>query len=302
MPGAAPADDTGSPDRRPLDAILFESAAVTIGSFRVAPDDPRFHDSGPIENDVFVFPRTAVWIRHAGSDAFAANPNVITLYNRGQTYRRDRISAIGDCCEWFALSPEIVAEAAARFAPAVADARQAPFPTTHVHSDPRLFLQARLLVHDLLTAPAGDELRVEEVCIELLHAVLASAYRNSRTGRRCASRTEMHHRALAEDVAAWLAVAYRRRDGLAQLARMFDVSPGHLCRVFRRHTGQRLHRYRDELRLRAAAEEVLHAGDLTALALDLGYSSHSHFTAAFRRTFSTVPADVRRVLRARSRN
>jgi AraC-like DNA-binding protein len=32
------------------------------------------------------------------------------------------------------------------------------------------------------------------------------------------------------------------------------------------------------------------AGDLTRIALDLGFSSHSHFTAAFRRHFGLTPS------------
>jgi AraC-like DNA-binding protein len=35
------------------------------------------------------------------------------------------------------------------------------------------------------------------------------------------------------------------------------------------------------------------ADDLTSLALDLGFSSHSHFTDAFRREFGRTPSEVR---------
>lgn len=36
------------------------------------------------------------------------------------------------------------------------------------------------------------------------------------------------------------------------------------------------------------------SGDLTELALDLGYSSHSHFTVTFRRTFGISPSHYRK--------
>jgi AraC-like DNA-binding protein len=48
-----------------------------------------------------------------------------------------------------------------------------------------------------------------------------------------------------------------------------------------------------QLRLARALIEVPHADDLTALALDLGFSSHSHFTAAFRRAFGQSPSTAR---------
>ena len=63
---------------RPLDRILFSSALVEIGKFRVRPEDPRFQDSGPIERHIVVFPRNPVWIRHEGHKAFLAAPDLVT--------------------------------------------------------------------------------------------------------------------------------------------------------------------------------------------------------------------------------
>jgi AraC-like DNA-binding protein len=40
-----------------------------------------------------------------------------------------------------------------------------------------------------------------------------------------------------------------------------------------------------------------HASDLTALAFDLGFSSHSHFSAAFRRAFGCTPSAFRESMR-----
>jgi AraC-like DNA-binding protein len=39
---------------------------------------------------------------------------------------------------------------------------------------------------------------------------------------------------------------------------------------------------------------VPHHEDLTALALDLGFSSHAHFTSAFRQTYGRTPSEFRR--------
>jgi len=39
------------------------------------------------------------------------------------------------------------------------------------------------------------------------------------------------------------------------------------------------------------------ADDLTSLALDLGFSSHSHFTLAFRRAFGCTPSQFRSTTR-----
>ncbi|MEZ4619900.1 MAG: helix-turn-helix domain-containing protein [Caldilineaceae bacterium] len=56
-----------------------------------------------------------------------------------------------------------------------------------------------------------------------------------------------------------------------------------------------MHQYTAQLRMRAALERITDPGtDLTAVALDLGYSSHSHFTSAFRRAFGILPSALRR--------
>ena len=73
----------------------------------------------------------------------------------------------------------------------------------------------------------------------------------------------------------------------------------HLARQFRRHTGLSLHGYRQRLRL-AAALQHLEDGerDLAGLAHELGYSSQSHFGAAFHREIGVTPARARQYLAA----
>jgi AraC-like DNA-binding protein len=59
-------------------------------------------------------------------------------------------------------------------------------------------------------------------------------------------------------------------------------------------TGVGLHEYRNQLRLRLAFDRVLERDvTLSALALDLGYASHSQFTDSFRRAFGIPPSAVR---------
>jgi AraC-like DNA-binding protein len=90
---------------------------------------------------------------------------------------------------------------------------------------------------------------------------------------------------------------FRSTLSLAEVARAVHYSPYHLARLFRREVGVPIHRYRSRLRLGAALERLAEgADDLTALALDLGYSSHSHFSNAFRRAFGIPPGDCRRTL------
>jgi AraC-like DNA-binding protein len=137
---------------------------------------------------------------------------------------------------------------------------------------------------------ASDTLMVEERVIALLDRVLEATY--GAAGRRPA--------AVGDEVdavrAARLMIAERFREplSLADVAVAVGLSRYRLCHVFRAATGTTLHAYREQLRLRAAPQ-ALEAGcdDLTELALDLGYSSHSHFSSRFRRSFGLAPSRVR---------
>jgi AraC-like DNA-binding protein len=80
---------------------------------------------------------------------------------------------------------------------------------------------------------------------------------------------------------------------LCDIARAVDASPAYLTDLFRRHEGVALHRYLTQLRLARALVELPHTNNLTALAFDLGFSSHSHFAAAFRRAFRCTPSAFR---------
>jgi len=66
--------------------------------------------------------------------------------------------------------------------------------------------------------------------------------------------------------------------------------------------GVPIRRYVTRLRARVAAECLAQgARDLTALALDLGYADHSHFTNAFREEWGEPPSRFRAALARGSR-
>jgi AraC-like DNA-binding protein len=81
---------------------------------------------------------------------------------------------------------------------------------------------------------------------------------------------------------------------LGRVAYVLRTSPFHLARVFRAETGFSVDAYQRSLRLRAALERLpTYADGLTTLALELGFSSHSHFTETFRREFGVSPSALR---------
>jgi AraC-like DNA-binding protein len=284
----------------PTDRILFESSSGAIGAFRCRPEHPRFTDTGPIEAHVVVFPRTSVEIRHEGSRPFVADACVATLYNRGQRYRRAAVDPAGDRCDWFALAPELALELVARHEPDALDRPETPYRFEFTPVAGALYLRQRRLFERLARRFAPEPLEVEEELLGIVDEALAGAYRARGARRRPSARTVARPGEaavdLAERCAALLGRDLHRALPLAELASRLGVTAPHLCRTFRRVRGSTLHAHRTELRLRFALELLRGSRrDLTEIAFACGFSSHSHFTSAFRARFGVPPSRARAV-------
>lgn len=287
-------------DIDPFDTILYQSPRVTVSRFRAHPSEPRFHDSGPARFDCFVFPISGVRIQHTGGEPLLTSPNVVMFYNRGQTYVRDRLGPSGDICDWFSIERGAMREALRLSDPAAADREDELFRLTHGPSDARTYLLQRLVVRHLREAETVDPLFVEETALRLIERVLANAVRAQKLPGAKATKgrpDQLDQVAVAEHL---LVQRFHEPLTLDDIARQTGGSVFHLARLFRRRTGFPLHAFRNQLRLRTALEAVAHPGaDLTDLALDLGFSSHSHFTAAFRQAFGIAPSALRKTATGR---
>jgi AraC-like DNA-binding protein len=284
----------GSP-RHHIDVVVFESPLVRVGRWRCPADNPVFFDSGPTSDALFAFPRESVWIEHDGRDPFVADANTVTYYNKGQVYTRRKLSVRGDQCEWFAVVPDVIAETLSTHEPAAIDRPDSPFPFTHGPSDPESYLRQRLMFHLVSAESNPDRLFVEEAVLSILADVTALAYAhggpqpNARPRRRDVDLVEA-----ARDV---IGRRFKENLSLSDIAGEVGSSVFHLARVFKARAGFSLHAYRNQLRLRAALERLHEPGvDLIEIALDLGFSSHSHFTETFRRSFGKTPSAVRETL------
>lgn len=276
--------------RDDLGPALFSTALVTVGRWRCPVECAVFADSGPARGHLFVFPRTSVWIEHEGGRRFVADPTVVTFYNAGQRYRRYALHPAGDHGEWFAVAPSVLRDVLGRRDPALAD-REAPrFPFTHGPSDRPGYAAQRAVYAHVCETPVPDALFVEETLLGVLDRAVAAAL-TQQAGPRTSSARE---RDLAEAARSVLARGFAGGESLHAIASHVGCSAFHLARVFRRVTGRSLHGYRTELRLRAALDRLASPStDLLDLALALGFSSHSHFTSAFRAAFGLTPSDVR---------
>lgn len=280
---------------RQISQVVFESGLIRIGAFRCRPDHPLFHEAGqPTNRCFFVFPRTAVEIHHEHEAPFIANPNVVTFYNPGQAYRRNAISREGDLCDWFSFEPEFALDLVREIDPCIDKGPAWPFFRSHAWSDAATYLLQRRLFARIRSGAVTEPLAVEETVVELLDRVTRSAYRNR--DLHLPSSITRRQRDAVHDIETVLSQPPEERLTLRKIAGEVGLSAYHVCRLFRRTTGKALHEYRSQFRLRASLTQLLESTQpLTDIALDSGFSSHSHFTERFRHAFGETPSWVRKM-------
>ena len=283
---------------RDIDRIVYETPSVRLGAFRCPASHQFFADSGPIEDFCFVFPRTPVVIQHKDDRPFAADPTLVTLYNKGQEYRRYVVSPAGDRCDWYGVSEHVLRDALMAYDPGAATDIPRPIRFSFVRIDAETYLLQRQLFARVSREAESDPFFFEEAALGLLDRTLAGAYGDgAASGRPAATRRAADD--IAHDASELIGRRFAEPLTLTAVAAAIGTSLFHLCRSFRRSTGTTLHEYRNQLRLRTSLDRLEEdGGDLSQLALELGYSSHSHFTASFRRAFGVPPSAARRSISA----
>lgn len=143
----------------------------------------------------------------------------------------------------------------------------------------------------LLATQPEDRLALEEHSLVLIRRVVAEAAGKGEV--RMGARSERRV-ATVDRARSYILSCYREALSLSSIAAASGVAPSTLCERFPRVVGMPVWRYVQRLRLQDAAL-ALGEGvtDLSRLALDLGFSSHSHFAQAFRAQFGRTPSSFR---------
>jgi len=230
-----------------------------------------------------VFPYRGVYLRHVGSDQAVADANHVLFFNAGEGYQVSHPVAGGDASLSLDLSEAVLRELAPR---SLLNARGTlAFRRQHQRIDPRAQALVALLRHSLENG-AIEPLEAEGLLLTLVCRSL---------GPRTSHEPGATHarRRLADRVKVLLAGDLSRRWTLAEIAAEIGGSPVYLTQVFQQAEGIPLYRYHLRLRLARALDLIARYEDLSALAADLGFSSHSHFTAAFRQAYGRSPTAFR---------
>lgn len=235
-------------------------------------------------NTCLVFPYRGVFMRHIGDDEAVAEASQVLFFNRGDIYRISHPVEGGDASISLTLPETLLDEL-------VPDIHRRPghpfaFNKQRLGIDARAQAQVALLRHSLLSRTA-EPLEGEALALTLVRRSVGE--RTARPPTPGFSTQKLVNRAkllLSSDLA--------RRWTLSEIASQTGVSPVYLTQVFRKVEGMPLYRYQLRLRLARALDLLGSYDDLTELGLDLGFSSHSHFSSSFRQAYGRTPAEFQR--------
>jgi AraC family transcriptional regulator len=232
-----------------------------------------------------VFPYRGIFVRHVARDEALAEPGQLLFFNPDESYRVSHPLAGGDDCLDMVVPDELLRELSPPSL--LSEGATLLYRRQSVRIDPRAQALVAIIRHSLVRGVA-EPLEAESLALTLVRRALGP--RAARSARVSKGRQR-----LVDRIRLVLASDLSRRWTLADIASEVGGSPVYLTQVFQQVEGLPLYRYQLQLRLARALELLGQYDDLSALALELGFSSHSHFSATFQRTYGRSPSEFRGV-------
>ncbi|HEY2247029.1 MAG TPA: AraC family transcriptional regulator [Bradyrhizobium sp.] len=262
--------------------VLLDSETLQIGLFETRPSSDACGDVERQNLNAIVLPFAGLFAKHeAPGRHVTGTPSHAVYFAPDTPYRISFPGGIGDRAITLRFADALVPEQ-------IGGGRLASQGLL-----PAKAMMLRNLLRTRLANGGADAFEAEALGLDLLNMSLSSV-RSGKLPVR-ASAQARRSRAL-ERVKEAVASAPSHRWNVARLADVANLSPFHLCHVFRDMVGTSIYDYVLHERLAQTLPAVLDCGDdLTAIALDAGFASHSHFTARFKSFFGCTPAALRRV-------
>jgi len=263
---------------------LLISPTVTIRDTKCRGSCPSMSPEECTTTTQLIFPYRGVYVRHVGQDRTVAEANQVLFFNAHEGYRVSHPVAGGDGSLTLVIEESQLAELAAvdilhRRSTRIAFRRQRVRIDTHAQA---LVALLRHWLHQRVAEP----LEAEVLALTLVRQALGPRSWHS-------ANATFGRKKLVDRAKLVLSSDLMRRWTLAEIAGELRVSPVYLTQVFQQVEGLPLYQYQLRLRLARALDLLARHDDLTTLALDLGFSSHSHFSAAFRRLYGRSPSEFR---------
>jgi AraC-like DNA-binding protein len=222
-----------------------------------------------------VIPYRGSFVRRVGARAAHADVNQALFFNSAEEYRIDHLADHGDGCISLQVNENVLEEMAGDAV--CTRSGVLSFSETQRRIVPEVQLQLSRL------RPSSDNpLFAEELALSVVRQVACESRRPRRSTRAS--------RRLVDRAKQALHAQPQRRWSLSEIASHVGASPVYLTQIFSSGEGVPLYRYQTQLRLGLALHRLCDAHDLASLALDLGFSSHSQFSAAFTKMYGVAPS------------
>jgi AraC family transcriptional regulator len=273
------------PVTRSARSVLINSSIALVEDWATqeAPFTRSAEDYSP--KTQICFPYRGVFIWHVGGHDIVGDANQILFVPPGEVFRLSQLHRDG--CGELIITPH--ADVVAELVGSIERPGVHPlFRHRRRRADP-VVQRASVRFRQLVRGGELDELAADELLLELVVSALQWRHYNE----------ALHPgtRRLVDRAKTFLGANWDSTVRLKDIASAVGASAAYLTDAFRRAEGVPLHGYLVQLRLARALVEIPHSSDLTELALRLGFSSHSHFTAAFRKSFGCTPSDFRQSTR-----
>jgi AraC family transcriptional regulator len=245
-------------------------------------DSPGNREEWQADNCI-VFTRRGVWELRERGNINLADPLHVMLWNGQSEFKvRHPIGGNDDC-----TVIRLTAEGSAALRDIHAPSAQSKIfqRTAHLLTAQQFYRHLQLL-HT--AQQFADTNQIEQMGIDLIMEVCDTQIDNPEQAAPSKVPVYLQH---AREL---IAKNYTNSLTLAQIANAVSCSPFHLARQFKRTFKISVHQAILSWRLREGLRRVLDQPEqLTMIAADLGFASHSHFTDAFRATFGCAPQQAR---------
>jgi AraC family transcriptional regulator len=260
---------------------LFQSSIVTVRDTYCQGTCKHLSNEECTKTTQLVFPYRGVYLRHVGTEQSVAEANQVLFFNQDQGYRISHPVTGGDASLTLVIDEHQLRELAPK--ELIEDRAALTIHPQHLRIDARTQALVARLRHGL------RENTTEALAAETLALTIARRI----FGRRTIRGASMGRQKLVDRAKLVLASDLSRRWTLSDVASEVRVSPVYLTQVFQQVEGMPLYRYQLRMRLARALDLLPRCEDLTELSLQLGFSSHSHFGAAFRKAYGQTPSAFR---------
>ncbi len=255
--------------------ILHSSGLGCVEEFNAPGDCPA--PCGHSPDYQLVLPYAGAFEWHAGAKTAFLDVTRVLFVNAGEDYADRHVAGCGH--DSIIITPRL--SLLHELCKPVAPSRHPAFAHVAEPATPRMNLRSHRLLH--LEASGNDPLASDELMIDLLKEALG----------RTQGVAAVSPRRVVESAKQFLHAHLSEPVSLDEIAEAVRVSGAYLTDAFTRSEGVPLCRYRMRLRLNRALVELPRCEDITALALDLGFSSHAHFSNAFKSLYGLSPSAFR---------